>query len=1047
MTPNRRRLKRRIKPPKDMEDDMGNKEMTNVIVCLDQNGLETRKNDEILEEMNVEKEKVHNEVQNEVQKETNTTDVNGDKPRSYANMVKKDEVLVNKELMFIALKITEDGQNMGFYELRYNVRRMWGKYGLKEVTVNASGVNLFKFKDENDPRGDQGLYTSKNSTRSPREITLNLLLYLIVHKQLLLWFRWISFDYRITIGFGSIAGSLDHVNHVIRLPVERGINRVIRLVLGIFGINHYELVALLTCVKYTYPYGYSKNHKKTVKNGQTRTRERKSAQKPEAFYEKVNIKENMGDDVDIITLTIEQYMALIQDDIRPGVVKPEIGNVIEFEINSNFIRELRCKLFVVACVAIQESLHKSTYLARILVLSRINEDKEVEQILLRVLPFTLTGAAKRWVDKHTPGVGSIPGMTPTQALMVIKTMTDHSQKWHDGTSSKNISSISNADGLAAIVSKLDNLGRDMKKLKENVHAIQVGCQIYKGPHLDKECPLNKEVKQLEEVKYGESGRSAPFNESNGAKFFIGPPGYYTRTDNRPPYGENRPSLEELMNKHHEDQTTNVTPSSSIWQCKVVNNDHETQHRPISSRKLNNKEGWMTKDIQCQLPPKELNPRNFTLPCTIGNFNFYGMADLGASVNVMPRNIFEHLRLANLRNTNMPVEMADMTKKAPLGMPFLATIHAEIDVFDKEISLRTDNNRVSYDMEKKDHNFIIPTEKIFVIKSDLDNRPQPLACSDNQSRKLRDSSPDDSLQDQSCKKIKIELDQHIPKAHFCKPIKQTINKQTKMWPTCDPTKGMCDKGNKIYGVSRVKTLRFWYYNYDNERKNITGVGLSFPDYLLAKYGKYQTDSLIWDDTYAEWCNTSLALGTSSQEYNNLRPINYTFREWILIKVGHTDISEPVKKALLKLWLIDCFLDKSGIIKDPLSSSFYDYKWVFDLEIDQLADEYKLGIGKKGHMLDKIWEYCKDIHRNNTYWWHDHGFEEEERDEMGIKIEKYDLPEVQVETFEAKKYPFKSGQTFVCVTKEVDDALTLGRKNGSRFIEMIRNEFDIGAHDET
>ncbi|GJZ18022.1 hypothetical protein Tco_0554145 [Tanacetum coccineum] len=53
----------------------------------------------------------------------------------------------------------------------------------------------------------------------------------------------------------------------------------------------------------------------------------------------------MGDDVDIITLTIEQYMALIQDDIRPGVVKPEIGNVIEFEINSNFIRELRHKNF------------------------------------------------------------------------------------------------------------------------------------------------------------------------------------------------------------------------------------------------------------------------------------------------------------------------------------------------------------------------------------------------------------------------------------------------------------------------------------------------------------------------------------------------------------------------------------------------------------------------------------------------------------------------------------------------------------------------------
>ncbi|GJV83527.1 hypothetical protein Tco_1523425 [Tanacetum coccineum] len=112
-------------------------------------------------------------------------------------------------------------------------------------------------------------------------------------------------------------------------------------------------------------------------------------------------------------------------------------------------------------------------------------------------------------------------MTPTQALTAIQTMADHSQKLHDGTSNRNVSSNSNTDGLAAIVSKLDNLGRDMKKLKENVHAIQVGCQICEGPHLDKECPLNEEVKQLEEVKYGEFGRSAPFNRSNGAKFRVG----------------------------------------------------------------------------------------------------------------------------------------------------------------------------------------------------------------------------------------------------------------------------------------------------------------------------------------------------------------------------------------------------------------------------------------------------------------------------------------------------------------------------------------------
>ncbi|GJT35245.1 hypothetical protein Tco_0925664 [Tanacetum coccineum] len=41
----------------------------------------------------------------------------------------------------------------------------------------------------------------------------------------------------------------------------------------------------------------------------------------------------------------------------------------------------------------------------------------------------------------------------------------------------------------------------MKKLKENIHAIQVGCKIYEGAHLTKECPLKKEDKVVEQSKY------------------------------------------------------------------------------------------------------------------------------------------------------------------------------------------------------------------------------------------------------------------------------------------------------------------------------------------------------------------------------------------------------------------------------------------------------------------------------------------------------------------------------------------------------------------
>ncbi|GKD14329.1 hypothetical protein Tco_1198736, partial [Tanacetum coccineum] len=55
--------------------------------------------------------------------------------------------------------------------------------------------------------------------------------------------------------------------------------------------------------------------------------------------------------------------------------------------------------------------------------------------------------------------------------------------WHDGSPSQSICGSNSSDGMASIASKLDNFGRDMKKLKENVHVIQVGCQLCGGLNL------------------------------------------------------------------------------------------------------------------------------------------------------------------------------------------------------------------------------------------------------------------------------------------------------------------------------------------------------------------------------------------------------------------------------------------------------------------------------------------------------------------------------------------------------------------------------------
>ncbi|GJW25654.1 hypothetical protein Tco_0039465 [Tanacetum coccineum] len=58
-------------------------------------------------------------------------------------------------------------------------------------------------------------------------------------------------------------------------------------------------------------------------------------------------------------------------------------------------------------------------------------------------------------------------------------MAEYSQKWHNGTASRT-SCTKTSDGLAAIQAQLNNLGREIKKLKEKVYAAQFGAPYQPG---------------------------------------------------------------------------------------------------------------------------------------------------------------------------------------------------------------------------------------------------------------------------------------------------------------------------------------------------------------------------------------------------------------------------------------------------------------------------------------------------------------------------------------------------------------------------------------
>nr|GFA15112.1 reverse transcriptase domain-containing protein [Tanacetum cinerariifolium] len=131
----------------------------------------------------------------------------------------------------------------------------------------------------------------------------------------------------------------------------------------------------------------------------------------------------------------------------------------------------------------------------------------------------------------------------------------------------------------------------------------------------------------------------------------------------------------------------------------------------------------------KLPEKLGDPGRFLIPVDFSEFdNCLALADLGASINLMPLSIWKKLRLPTLIDTKMVLELADRTISKPtgvvenvfvkvgkfyfpadfvvldffvdprvpliLGRPFLSTAHALIDVYEGEIILRHDDQSLT-----------------------------------------------------------------------------------------------------------------------------------------------------------------------------------------------------------------------------------------------------------------------------------------------------------------------------------------------------------------
>nr|GFA26922.1 reverse transcriptase domain-containing protein [Tanacetum cinerariifolium] len=172
--------------------------------------------------------------------------------------------------------------------------------------------------------------------------------------------------------------------------------------------------------------------------------------------------------------------------------------------------------------------------------------------------------------------------------------------------------------------------------------------------------------------------------------------------------------------------------------------HMPKFAPMFKKLLNNKNKLieltkMSLNENCsavvlkKLPEKLGDPGRFLIPCDFSKFdNCLALADLGASINLMPLSIWKKLKLPTLNDIKMVLELADRTILKPtgvaenvfvnvgkfyfpadfvvldfiadprvpliLGRPFLSTAHAIINVHERKIILRQDQQSLTIQCE-------------------------------------------------------------------------------------------------------------------------------------------------------------------------------------------------------------------------------------------------------------------------------------------------------------------------------------------------------------
>nr|GEV77184.1 hypothetical protein [Tanacetum cinerariifolium] len=334
---------------------------------------------------------------------------------------------------------------------------------------------------------------------------------------------------------------------------------------------------------------------------------------------------------------MKQYMSKTRADYGSEIARPKIDDKDRFELKGQFLKELRDNTF-------SGSDHEDA--------NEHIEKQEPDETLYQAweqFKELLMKCTQHYLMEMHEVILFYNGLDVQTSIFLIQKVTR---------------STETSDGLAAIQAQLNNLGREIKKLNEKVYAAQVDAIVQnQGASIKTlEIQIGQISKVIQERGFGSLPSSTEANSRDHVKLIlttVEADSNPIRCIGSPQYAVSTPHNKRFMFGSR--QTQILLPSH-------LNDYYYKERKGSFGPQFSEAYSYKALHMDTSIPRKEKDPWSFTLPCYINNVCFdNSLADLGASVSVMPLSTYLNLGLGELAHTKLTVELADRTVKYPKGI--------------------------------------------------------------------------------------------------------------------------------------------------------------------------------------------------------------------------------------------------------------------------------------------------------------------------------------------------------------------------------------------